>query len=350
MAAMHTMRKSQTGFSLVELMVAAVIGLIGCIIIFQVFAVFESQKRNTTGGGDAQSNLALAMHTLERDVRQAGYGLNDPTIFGCTVNGHDTSGTPTDFSVTSLAPALITHTGANNAATTPDTLRLIYGSSQLAHFPPKLTQTLTAATDTYRVDNRHGFQVNDILLVAGPIPGTPVCTLSQVATLPAAAPDLDAITHVAGRYNKSGGLGPNYAVGTTQIFNLGQTPTFNTYTVNNGQLLVQGFRDAAAVPIMDGIVQMQVRYGKDTNNDNILDVYDAVTPTTAAEWAQVLAIRLALVARVSLYERDVVPSSASVTLWSGGPTWTPTSDEQHYRYRVIDTVIPLRNMIWRKAS
>ena len=42
------------GFSLVELMVAVVIGLIGKLVMFQVFAVSEGQKRTTASGGDGQ--------------------------------------------------------------------------------------------------------------------------------------------------------------------------------------------------------------------------------------------------------------------------------------------------------
>lgn len=42
------------GFSLVELMVAVVIGLIGTLVMFQVFAVSEGQKRTTASGGDGQ--------------------------------------------------------------------------------------------------------------------------------------------------------------------------------------------------------------------------------------------------------------------------------------------------------
>ena len=66
----------QTGFSLVDVMVGMVLSLLGTIIIFQVFEVSERIKRTTTSGGDAQQNGAAALFTLERGVRQAGYGIN----------------------------------------------------------------------------------------------------------------------------------------------------------------------------------------------------------------------------------------------------------------------------------
>lgn len=66
----------QTGFSLVDVMVGMVVGLLGTIIIFQVFEVSERIKRTTTSGGDAQQNGAAALFALQRGVRQAGYGIN----------------------------------------------------------------------------------------------------------------------------------------------------------------------------------------------------------------------------------------------------------------------------------
>lgn len=359
------MRKKQSGFSLVELMVAALIGLIGTIVIFQVFAVFESQKRATTSGGDAQSNLALAMHTVERDARQAGFGINDPAYFGCAINGWDEAGSGSAFTLP-LVPVSITQGSATadpvtGATPLSDSITFFYGSSELAHFPPSLIQNLASPTANYRVSNRHGFQVGDVLVVAElrGVPQAPDCIMAQVQDIPTSAGNTDALVHASGTYdvggqttatkfNKSAGIGPNYNFGSTKVFNLGRTPVVNTYSVSNGQLLVTGFR-GTATPIMDGIVQMQARYGKDTDGDGIVDTYDEVIPTTPAGWAQILSVRIALVARVSQYEKTQV-TPPTISLWTGGPVWTLGTDDRFYRYRTFDTIIPMRNMIWRRAT
>ena len=44
----------QAGFSLVEIMVGLVIGLLATLVILQVFSVYEGQKRTTTGTADAR--------------------------------------------------------------------------------------------------------------------------------------------------------------------------------------------------------------------------------------------------------------------------------------------------------
>lgn len=71
--------KANAGFSLVEVMVGMVIALLGIIIIFQVFSVSEGIKRTTTSGGDALQNGASALFTLERSLKEAGYGIFSST-------------------------------------------------------------------------------------------------------------------------------------------------------------------------------------------------------------------------------------------------------------------------------
>src|SRR6202795_1328786 len=88
---------SERGFSMVELLVAMLIGLIGMIIIFQVFEVSEGIKRTTTSGGDAQQNGVIALYTMERDFKNAGMGFNDTTFVGCNIVGYDTKRTTPDF-------------------------------------------------------------------------------------------------------------------------------------------------------------------------------------------------------------------------------------------------------------
>lgn len=365
------MRKSQSGFSIIELMVAALIGLIGIIIIFQVFSVFEAQKRSTTGGGDAQSSLALGMHAIERDARQAGFGINDPTFFGCTISGWQepvpgAGGGPAGSGAFTMPflPVQIQQGSATPDPVTggfpqPDSVTFFYGSSQLAHFPPQLILGMVSAASNYRVSNRHGFELGDIVVAAGP-DTAPVCTLAQVRALPTIAGSNDVIDHSPGNYDVGGftlqtkfnspGLGPNYQAATTRIFNLGRSPTRNTYSISNGQLMQEPFR-GFATPIMDGVVQMQIQYGKDTSPvaDNVVDIYEDTAPTTAAAWGRVLTLRIGLAARVGQYEKTTV-SPTTLSLWSGGPVWTLTDEERHYRYRIVDTIVPIRNMIWKRPT
>src|SRR6266480_4467929 len=132
---MHPSRHlvSERGFSMVELLVAMLIGLIGMIIIFQVFEVSEAIKRSTTSGGDAQQNGAIALYTMERDFKNAGMGFNDTGFVGCNIVGYDNKRATPNFppaGVTmKVAPVFIT-SGA--ATTAPDQISVLYGSQPRA--------------------------------------------------------------------------------------------------------------------------------------------------------------------------------------------------------------------------
>jgi len=356
-------RGTSRGLSLVELLVAAAIGIIASLAIFQVFAVFEGQKRTTTSGGEAQTSGTLSLYTIERDLRQAGYGFNTPDLVGCTLQGWDqqvgAALTPAPF-----VPALITQGAGSSTgvAGSPDTLTVAYGNGDALGAPLAiLVGSLGVADDFIKTVNAlYGFQPGDHVVIAEP--GKP-CTLAQVNQTPPATGDNTRLNLQAGtyvnpstgatlntRYNNPAGLGTAYTT-NGKVYNLGPAPTIKTFTVQNGQLLSQAFGTGAGVPNFDNIVQLQAQYGKDLNADGVVDVYEEGAP---ADWNQVLAIRVAVVARSSLYEKDPV-SPATIRLWddsanpptTNGPVWTLTSDERHYRYKVFQTVIPLRNMLWR---
>src|SRR5574343_1543146 len=73
------------GFGLVELMVAMVIGLLGVIVMMQMFERYEQQKRTTTGGDDALSTGAIAMNGIQRELQHAGWGLTNVQVLGCNL-------------------------------------------------------------------------------------------------------------------------------------------------------------------------------------------------------------------------------------------------------------------------
>src|SRR5713101_5014312 len=93
------------GFSLVEILVGMVIGLLGIIIITQIFALAEGQKRTTTSGADAQTNGNIALFTIERDARQAGFGMTLAGL-GCVINTSFNGSTANPGALT-LSPVLI---------------------------------------------------------------------------------------------------------------------------------------------------------------------------------------------------------------------------------------------------
>ncbi|HUW26606.1 MAG TPA: PilW family protein [Gallionella sp.] len=332
-----------TGFTLVEIMVGMAIGMLATLVIMQVFSVFETQKRTTTGTADAQTNGGIALYNIARELQVAGYPLMpiDDSPLECTtltVNGTADTTVPNR-----LSPVALTD-GAS------DTITLRYGNS-LAGGIPTTIGALTGNDAT--VDNSFGCLVGDTTLIVN---GT-TCALSSAS----AVPDTTTVTLA------------NTAVAIAGA-NLSCLGTWNeiTYTMNNGNLERNG------VPSVAGIVNLQVQYGVsaaansnqvtawvNANNANA-DGIDWAAPAVA-DRNRIKAIRIAVVARNPKMESIAVTAACS-SLTDAAPTglcaWEGSvaspapaidlsavdPDWLRYRYRVFETIIPLRNMIWSRDT
>ena len=381
------------GFTLVEVMVGVLIGLIGTVVIFQMFAVSESQKRTTTGGSDAQQNGVFGLFQIERDVRMAGYGINNMALLGCQINGwFEPGGQPISFK---LVPVEI----VNGLGGTPDRVRIAFGSSDLFMAPAKIIQTMPNSSATFKVDNRFGFGEGDLVIAAE---GGRPCTLAQASGVPGTPGQSDNVIHNSGnytnseganvptQYNRPGGLPPpndvsynawNPATNTGgRLFNLGPAPTVVTYAIQQNQLvaineLTPG-DPGATFALADGVVQLQAQYGYDGDNDGRVrsdalsnaavtlgtntDQWSDSMPAaaTGADWSRVIAVRLIVTARSMTPERPN-PALGACDTTTVNPRWltpNPSVDVdisiadplnwQCYRYRTFEVMVPVRNMLW----
>ncbi len=371
-----TASRRDRGFSLVEVMVALVIGLLAMIVVLQVFWLSEGSKRTSTSGGDAQQSGALALYQIQRDLLQAGYGMNSMPMLGCTLRGYDAGPPVRDPIPPSVFVPVFIAQGAGNAS---DTLTISYGNDDIQTTPATLTQANNGTNANYQVTTKLGFDLMDLIVVTEA--GNPDCTLAQVNNIP--PPTSSVIIHDTGvnnpRYNKASGIGISYNVGAL-VYNLGQLPVSDIYTVvapsaasPSGVLTIQNsISDAVAAPLADGIINLQAEYGADDGvndgtvsrasyvaNDGIVDHWTTVNPTTPAGWGQIIAVRVVVVARSSLREKinrttGACDATANMPSWSGSATSPITlSDDSDgtswrcYRYKTYEATVPLRNMIWK---
>jgi type IV pilus assembly protein PilW len=127
-----------------------------------------------------------------------------------------------------------------------------------------------------------------------------------------------------------------------------------------------------------GIVNIQAQYGisATANNNQVTSWVDAsgatwgaaalALPANAADRNRIKAIRIAVVARNAKIEPSAVSTACSSTTaanptglcaWDGSVFAAPAIDLSpgdanwaKYRYRVFETTIPLRNVIWSKDT
>jgi len=334
-------RPDAQGFTLVEILVAMVIGMIGMIIMLQVFATAEGQRRATTGTGDAQTSGAMALYDLQRDIRQSGYGFNSLTLLNCSV----ALGAPSNATLPVLAPVIINPRRANNSLLLPagdantDTLLVAYGDAAGSPEGDAIIQII--APGTLVVQSAANFARGHRVIAA---PNQ--CVAGAALTL-------DRVGGVTARTVDVGAAGGSSSL----LFNLGAAPTIRAYAIRGGNLTVCDFlanncsvagNAAIWVPIASNIVSLRAQYGRDTAPPNGVDTWDRTTPASACDWVRVSALRLAVVARNSQLERD--PITLAAPTWEGSAAvpinLSARANWQNYRYKVFETVVPIRNLPW----
>jgi type IV pilus assembly protein PilW len=268
---------------------------------------------------------------------------------------------------------------------------------------------------------RGGFDYGDLVVLTGD-PATAVaetpCVLVQVTARPTAQPNnighaqayalnpgppadvLSSYATPTPRFNKDA-TWPDWGVTPPTAgfaLNLGKQPRRIEWRVTvpgeanpNRLISTETMFSGAAQEIADGIVNLQAEYGVDRNNNQVIEDNEwtetppnnALTPTDltnpcsdnpSRSWRCVRAIRVALLARSSHWDKAACSPNPQRTSGAGGAivranfTMTnvdgtaPTAAEaactedppspnnwRRYRYSVYETVIPMRNMIWGTA-
>lgn len=384
--------QGQRGMTLVELMVALLLGLVTTYFISQVFAVAEGHKRTATFGTDAQVNGAVALHTLRRHVMNAGYGVaTAPSALGCSITGkYGTSGSSTAPPAgMKLAPVVI---APGTSASAPSDTVVVMTSTKSSFAAPvrvKAGHLAVGQDPTFVVvdGSTHGVKLDDVILAvpdgwsaAVPQAGCMLFTVQQDTTVPALQLSRLNIPHVASPSASSwnAATAADWPAGgfpeQSLIVNFGK-PRRMEFSVSGDTFQVVTWTQegtASAEQLNSGVVLLKALYGRDTNADGVVDVYDTTTPADNAAWRSLLAVRLVMVTRSGQRERDEVTTAeptwsagggtaVAYQAYPGAPTVCATSattcdlplpvshlgsDWKHYRYKVFETAVQVRNLMW----
>jgi type IV pilus assembly protein PilW len=353
-------RRNTSGFSIVDIMVGMVIGLIGIIVIMQVFSVFEAQKRSTTGSGDAQNGGAIALYSIQRDIQQAGYGISSLNMIGCDVQ------LPTGVTLPSLAPVTINHASIPAGDTNTDTLLVVYGSSDN---PTEGNVVGTQVGSNYPVQAYTSFSAGppaDLVIAETLTRPSPCSGANKLILTPVTSSATTGVTVTSSITGMTGGA----------LYNLGPTPIVRAYAVRNGNLTQCNYtvndcsiagntaNTAIWTPIANNIVSLRAQYGRDTiagTMTGMVDTYDQTTPTTNCQWVRTSAIRIVLVARND--QPNNIPVTQNEPIWAGTTANSPTGFTssalpivlttttvpsnftwQSYRYKIFETTSPIPNI------
>lgn len=334
--------RHQSGMTLIEIMIAMLIGafLIGGIL--QVFINTKQTYRMSEGQARLQENARFAVDLMAQDIRMAGFR-------GCNSQSNITShlNTPTDFkyafntplqgfeatSSSAWTPAIDANITSPLGGSDVITIRKAEGQGNIVTSHPD--------TDGNGIGNEDLTLANTTGLAAG----------NQVVVSDCSSGDVFQISNITGNVIAheivaSTGTSPTNIPGNatqplSKSFTNGQVYPINTISyyirTSNGQpSLYRRIGANDAQELVEGIEQMQILYGEDTDADKTANYY--VAADSVVNMANVVSIRISLLARTL---DDNLTSQAQNYTYNGA-TSTPT--DRRIR-RVFTTTIALRNRL-----
>lgn len=382
--------------TIVELMVAVLIGLLSMYAVYRVYEGTERTKRNIVAVGDVQVSGLYSIFLLEQDIHNAGSGImanplnapaNGQALANCGTGGAMGGvASPAALTLRPL-PVVIDAAPANPNF---DDVYVFSGTASSYITPLNVSAVNVAgAIMTATVTTPYDFFKNGDVLVDVGANGAapPVACQAYLATpvVPSAAncvpPPPATPTTCSATVNLQGAATP--AV-DTRLVNLGAparhrfyvNPANNTLLMENWVLNTAGTWSLNRIdPIVTGVVSFRAQYGIAPQNGNGINgipvnqpinqwvvatsPWDMATVLTAP-WAtiqQIKAVRLSIIIRAD--EPEVDPNVAATlptafTQFAGCPgaagTTCPaaitTALPAGLRYRMYETVVPLKNTLW----
>ena len=328
----HTLGRNQQGLTLVEMMVAMTIGLVLLGGIITVLSSSQSTYRVNEALARMQENARYAFQLLSRDIRMAGYR-------GCAGDG---------VAVTNVLKATgflweldqplegFEATGANGW--TPPLPSGVISSQQggrdiiaVRGVEGVDIGVLSHPSDSagLSISSGSGLQTGDTVLVSN-CQGAAIFQVTGIST----SGGRDTVEHDggAGKPNSTAILGRIFTGG--EIARIGTRIYYIRLNPRGIPSLYWKRGSEKAEELVEGIENMQIQYGEDTDGDRAADVYR--TADQVADWEAVVSVRIDLL--VQSVEDGIASQPRTYTF--NGLSVTPA--DRRLR-QIFSTVIALRN-------
>lgn len=332
----NTCSSRQHGLTLVEIMVAMTIGLVLLGGVITILVSSQQTYRVNEALARIQENARFAFQILSRDIRMAGYmgcvgegtvpvnTLNNSAAylwnFGQPIQGFEAAG----GGWAPVLPAEITSPLSGHDILV---IRGVDGNDSRVLSHPGGTPPGSA---DLKVTAGSGLQIGDIVLVTDCL----AAAVFQVTNTNTSAGQ-DNVVHNTGEDtpgNATKNLGQSFEGG--EIVRI-TTRSYYVRTNPDGNPALYWKRgNAAAEELVEGVEDMQVDYGVDTDGDRTADVYQ--TADLVADWESVVSVRINLLMQST--EDNIASQPQTYTF--NGTTTTPADRRLRKTY---STVVALRN-------
>lgn len=329
------MVRRQRGFNLIELMIGLTIALVGLASVSAMMVTFSKKRTAISQTLSAQDNGVMALYRLEKELAQAGYGL----MAGNGLPSLQSCATVTDGS-NSFSPLPVVITDGGSGVTDQVDIHYLNTSSGLPGTELNVAGGYTMTASQYNVRSSVGFAVGERVVATNSCTATTITSVSATA-IGFATPTLTASANAG------------------YLVNLGSGLVGRRYQVVGSALTMADYPAYTQTNLVDEIVYLKAQYGlaASSTGTTVTSWVSGATAITAANVANLIAIRVGVVARSALRENEVIDQPNPLPLLpavtdSGGTTIgaaeTYSVPDARYRYRAYSTVIPLRNVIWTR--
>lgn len=345
MTAVATRSRAQ-GFSLVELMVALVLGLVLITGVIQIYLSTKTGYNLQTGMARAQENGRYAVDFLTRDLRMTGDpgGCGGNLAAGFTVSVLADAAAPAGTADFEFAADTVLQGHEDGAGFTPPAAVPFWPDAANARDAITIVRADAGSEQPLNTDmagvsadivvDGGDFSTGDVALIADceqadvfvvtATAGTTPLTLSHAATSNLSG-------NLSRAYRQSDGAAVSRAI--VRTYYIGENPDGGPSLYRTGS--------EGTFELVPGLENLQLQFGRDTNNDGNVDSFadaDAV-----ADWAEVIAVQVDVLSRTP---EGVSPTAADYAFREDGAvtTTTPPSGDSRLRRWYAGTVA-LRNLI-----
>lgn len=338
----HQLRQNQLGMTLIEILIAMTLGAFLLSGVIQIFINTKQTYRMQESMSRLQENGRFAMEFLTYDIRMAGFlgCMSRVTSITNTLNnasnylfnfGIPIQGNNWDTATSAWLPA------ADSSITSPlngsdiITIRSVNPNGVIVTQHPGGTPPGSA---DLKLSANPGINDCDIAIVSD----CQTAAVFQITNFNAA--NNNNTVHNTGTCatpgpgNATQALGKSYKDG--ELF-MAQTKSYYIRSNPAGiPALYRRTNGNAAEELVEGIEQMQILYGVDSDSDSIADRY--LTADNVTNWNNVASVRISLLART--IDNNIASQVLDYTY--NGATTTPTDRRMR---RVFTSTIALRNRL-----
>jgi type IV pilus assembly protein PilW len=292
--------------------------------------------------GRMQENARFAMEMLIRDIRMAGYtgcaddinkvvnhvnGGNTATnLYNMTnpVEGSESAANwqPSNTPVNTLVPPM-------SAGIDGITVRYLDGATVTIETP-----YMTTESAALHVSVNNGLNQGDIVAVSD-------CTSTDIFQITSADPDTSGqVTHNTGTGtpgNATGNFQKTYGGDASLVRFIARR--YYIGAGDKGPALFRVHNLGAPEEMIEGVQNMQILYGEDTNNDAVADLYRSADAINAANWDNVINVRVGLLMRTLDANFSEDPDTTVYNML--GVNYGPFND--NFRRRVFTSNVLIRN-------